>query len=162
MQLPEDIQINSSSPNHGSVDKALCALVAIPERTNIELGITLSVGGLIISGYLVSEADYFLQMMDIVGETSAEADVKDTLKDFLAQLKESLQPKDDENDEEHLRLPDFVHLRSAKMYPSQGQGMPTQGQALWRGRISSVDGFSLGEIISTNFEDMGMTPNLKI
>ncbi|PSN11762.1 hypothetical protein C7271_24235 [filamentous cyanobacterium CCP5] len=159
MELPEGIQINHSSRNHNSVDKALCALVAIPERTNIELGITLSVGGLIISGYLVSEEAYFLQMMDIIGRTKAEADVRDTLKDFLDQLRKGLKAKDDD---EKIRMPQFVHLRSAKMYPSQGHGMPTQGQALWRGRISSVDGFSLGEMISTNFEDLGMTPNLKI
>ena len=39
--------------------------------------------------------------------------------------------------------PSFIHLRSAKIYAAGQRPLPTTGM-LWRGKISSVDGFTIG------------------
>jgi hypothetical protein len=52
------------------------------------------------------------------------------------------------------KYPKFIHLRNVKIYPSEGRGMPTYGDALWRGLIDSVDGFSLGEMVPAQFENI--------
>lgn len=42
-----------------SLDSQVDRIIKVPERTNMELGITLSDRGLIIAGYLVSEIDTY-------------------------------------------------------------------------------------------------------
>lgn len=149
-------QVSRSSGASSPMDRALRALAAIPERTNLELGITLSVHGIIVSGFLISEKAYFRGVTDrICQDREAPLETKNILTDFIQQLQEGLQTRSD--DSERSLLPEFVHLREAKMYPSQGKGMPSYGDALWRGRISSVDGFSLGEILPSGMDTLNYT-----
>ncbi|HEY9878703.1 MAG TPA: gas vesicle accessory protein GvpU [Leptolyngbyaceae cyanobacterium] len=145
-------QATTSHALEANTDRALRALAAIPERTNLQLGITLCVHGMIISGFLISEEAYFKGMIERVNQDDNAADeTKETLTDFMSDLRASLHAKS--NDSQSV-LPEYIHLQEAKMYPSQGQGMPSYGDALWRGRISSVDGFSLGEILPTSLEGL--------
>jgi hypothetical protein len=38
-----------------SSDKLLQALISVPEKTSLELGITLNVNGLLITGFIISQ-----------------------------------------------------------------------------------------------------------
>jgi hypothetical protein len=149
-------QISRSAHPANSPDRALRALAAVPERTNLQIGITLCVHGMIISGFLISEDAYFKGLAErISGIKDAPDETKETLTDFITQLHEGLKAQSD--DAENQLLPEYIHLREAKMYPSQGKGMPSYGEALWRGRVNSVDGFSLGEILPSNLDALSYT-----
>lgn len=149
-------QVSRSSGLSSPMDRALRAFAAIPERTKLELGITLSVHGIIVSGFLISEEAYFRGIAErITEDRETPSETKDLLTDFIHQLQEGLKTKSD--DSERSLLPEFIHLREAKMYPSQGKGIPSYGEALWRGRISSVDGFSLGEILPSSLDALNYT-----
>lgn len=128
------------------VDKLLQAIVAIPEKTTIELTITLNVGGLIISGQLISRDDYFEDLTRLFSNASSESNVPFMLSDFFRDLGRQLVDGAHDDGAEGIPLPRFIHLRNAKMYPDQGQGLPHTHQVLWRGRLSQVDGFMLGDM----------------
>lgn len=120
------------------------------------MGITLCAHGIIISGFLTSEAAYFQGLTErIQGDREAPDDTQEILVDFFSQLQAGLKTQV-RGSSAHL-LPEYIHLREAKMYLSQGKGMPSYGEALWRGRISSIDGFSLGEILPTSLEGLNYT-----
>jgi hypothetical protein len=126
-------------------DHMLRTLAAIPEKSQMELGITLNVSGLLITGYMISQATYFNNLIDGLNASNADSEAKVLLVDFLSQLRDKLE--DERLNKRTHPFPEFIHLRDTTLYPSEGQGMPSYGEALWRGRIQSVDGFSLGEMV---------------
>lgn len=129
-------------------DRLLQALVSVPERTSLEIGITLSAGGLLITGFIISQEAYFNTLIEGVGKTKADEGMKELLQDFLAQLKEPII----ESTSDQSIFPRFIHLRDVKIYPSEGRGMPTLGHTLWRGDLQKVNGFSLGEMVPAQFD----------
>jgi hypothetical protein len=134
----------------GNIDDLLKSLVMVPEKTSLEIGITLNVNGLLVTGFLISQQTYFETLMERVNSNKSASEMKTTLVDFLAQLKETLLQKTAQGEQ---GFSPFIHLRDAKIYPSEGKGMPTFGHALWRGDIRAVNGFSLGEMVPAEIKN---------
>jgi|GEM_PF-696268 len=133
-------------------DPMLQALAEVAERSPLELGVTLNIKGLIITGFIISQSNYFESLISGLKSTDQDSEIKDSLLEFLSGLKEKLTAKPkQQSSHEH---PKFIHLRNVKIYPSEGRGMPTYGDALWRGLIDSVDGFALGEMVPAQFENI--------
>ena len=121
----------------------------VPEKTSLELGITLNVNGLLVTGFLISQRAYFEGLTERVKSTSSDSETKGVLEHFLGELKE-VALRDSQNVK--TGFSPFIHLRNVKIYPSEGRGMPTFGEALWRGDIRAINGFSLGEMVPTQFD----------
>ncbi|MBP0716154.1 hypothetical protein J8I33_22850 [Burkholderia sp. AcTa6-5] len=52
-----------------------------------------------------------------------------------------------ENDEPNdLPPPQYIHIKGARFFSNSGNPIPGNGGVWWRGRISEVDGFCLGEL----------------
>lgn len=106
---------------------------------SLELPLTLTVGGNLISGTLISEAAYFDQLAaDFSGAMPESA--KDAAKEMI----KSLQPPP-LADGEAATPRQFLHMKDAQVFTSASKPILNQG-VLWRGKISSVEGFSLGNI----------------
>ncbi len=148
MNIAEPLPKRSASA--AQKDPMLQALAEVPERSPLELGVTLNVKGLLITGFIISQVTYFESLVSGLNNTSQDSEIKESLAEFLSGLKEKLadQPKEQYSQE----YPQFIHLRNVKIYPSEGQGMPTYGDALWRGSLDSIDGFSLGEMVPAQFD----------
>ncbi len=101
-----------------------------------------------MSGRLVSGKTYFEQFADIFvkGLNASSEDTEEIRKNY-ASMGAIFGRKNDDDDTAQ-PLPQFLHLIDAQ-YVSPGQlGMPTNAGLVWRGRISSVSGFSLGMLQS--------------
>ncbi len=48
--------------------------------------------------------------------------------------------KEDNKDE----IYSYIHLKDARIYSPQGEGIPSSKPLWWRGKLSSVDGFIFG------------------
>ncbi len=93
--------------------------------------VTLHMGGLLITGELISERSY---MQQFIGGT-----VQKVIDQAIADGK--LQPPDKDAN------PEYIHLQAARFFTPGQQPIPTSGVgALWRGRFDAVDGFILGEL----------------
>lgn len=110
----------------------------------VETGVTLMVGGLLITGFLVSGRRYFNEyLVSSISMTpdpdgSGAAAMKLFYESFGAVYSEERLA--DEN-----RLPpSFVHLWKATIMHPSGSSIPTEGTMWWRGRISEVQGFIMG------------------
>jgi len=106
------------------------------------IGVTLQMGGMLVSGSIVSGAEYFdsfaasfTASLSTVDETTRKA-----VHVSLAELGDVFrvpQPADP--------LPNYIHLADALFFAADGT--PIAGQpTLWRGRTSAVDGFILGRM----------------
>ena len=110
-------------------------------EADISIPMTFTVGGSLISGYLISETTYFNQLASDFSGALPEA-AKESGRDLIKILQPKQSAHEDDNAAEQ-----FVHLRDAKVFTDASKPITAQG-VLWRGKISSVEGFSLGSITS--------------
>jgi hypothetical protein len=119
-------------------------LVHLTNTTDLEIGVTLHVNGLMITGKLVSGATYW---MSSAREMRERSDGSRDLLDAMAQSMEHIAAEYRETLGEEIqshRMDNFVHLKDARTVTAQGP-LPRSG-AFWRGRLDCIDGFTLGEL----------------
>jgi hypothetical protein len=132
-----------------SVDSFLQSLISIVNDESASIPITLSVGGLIISGDMIGGRTYFNEFArqfkdgfkDISSETAS------TIEKAFKSLGDVYDPIQKESQgSAPIPKPYLVHLRDAQIYlAGAGQSSSEKG-VLWRGRLDAVDGFSLGRV----------------
>ncbi|MET3508056.1 gas vesicle accessory protein GvpU [Halalkalibacter oceani] len=119
-----------------SNDNILEYFVQAANKHDFALDITLNVGGAIVSGTMVSAKHYFSTM----SETFAGGnEISHHLSDQLAQAGEAAKKSEEPS-------ASFIHLKEAKVYCGDSNPTPSEGEVLWRGKLSEIDGFYLGKI----------------
>ncbi|WP_309894213.1 hypothetical protein [Archangium sp.] len=131
--------------NSSSQDGLLQALAALIERMypmEIGVGVTLTVGGTLISGSLISGQWYFAQLAEQLKASPQPAPAFAAMPEtFREALKINLAKENEPF------VSNFVHLMDARVHAPGQMPIPTGGKgALWRGRIDAVDGFMWGLI----------------
>jgi hypothetical protein len=102
------------------------------------MGITLTVGGALISGNLISAQAYFQRVIESVTNVSKPGENPGV--DAVTELLKARTPLGGGP-----IAAQYIHLRDARIYNGGSDPLPTNGSN-WRGKIASVDGFSLGRI----------------
>jgi hypothetical protein len=105
------------------------------------MGITLQVGGFLVSGTLVGGAEYF------------EGFAKDFASTFKPEHAETMRQAVAEAAEPYktaravdLDLPaEFIHLKNVQFFSHAGSPVSSRG-VWWRGRVCEVSGFILGSL----------------
>lgn len=121
-------------------------LQAVVHNTNVhesnEHEITLTVGGNLISGILISGNAFMdLWANEFSAVFTKENGVADLVRDQFLNWK---------TDSDELlgdpMPPQFIHLRAAEIYSTNGRPI-LAGGSLWRGKLTGVDGFNLGRLV---------------
>ena len=122
-------------------DWFLAALVQILNSLKgASMGITLHVGGLVVSGQLASGAQY----LEETGQTLDKAltgGTSDRLSKLFQRTAGTLYSEENQT-------VGYVHLRNVRFFQPGAGALPLKTQAWWRGRLSHVSGFSIGEMES--------------
>jgi hypothetical protein len=110
-----------------------------------EIGITLHVHGTIVSGLLISNARFYRLLVKSFADRSTESG--DSFESFAKFYQFTLNDVEKELDsvrdkERQLEPPRHIHLRHAQTYVTSGAAPFTA--PLWRGRLSAIDGWSIG------------------
>src|SRR5699024_9830863 len=107
------------------------------------MGITLLVGGQIISGNLVGRKEW-VDRHSIHENLDAPDEVISAFIDSFQQFGED--SDDTYTDDAWIASrTNFIHLKDAFYVTAQGN-IPTNCNTLWRGNLSSVDGWNLGKL----------------
>lgn len=117
-----------------SADYLLQDLVELAEL-GLEIGVTLYVGGGTICGQIVGGKRFFAAFLQTLEENTEEP-VASALKSRFAHYLDLYDGNPSDRPP-----PVYIHLLKARAWTAGGQAGPV---ADWRGRISSVSGFSLG------------------
>lgn len=106
------------------------------------IGVTLQMGGMLVSGSIVSGAEYFDRFAEAFADSLSDMDdqARGSVRSSLSELGDVFRlPQPAEP------LPNYIHLADALFFTADGT--PIAGQpTLWRGRSSAVDGFILGRL----------------
>jgi hypothetical protein len=147
------------------VDEFLQILVNIVNASSaIRFPMTLQLGGLLVSGTLISGRDYFEHLSGQVEEAYGHAmagqegaeDATKRLSDVFRMPMDAYKSLDDieamsESEREAYQNrpgPFYVHLSDARLIvPADTRGIPTTGPGIyWRGRLAEVDGWVFGTV----------------
>ena len=128
-------------PSDNNSDPTLEVIVALSremsEKTEgmSEQGLTLQMSGMLVSGIVITQKEYFLShpFLESVDEALMQISKH---PDVLKELPES--------------STFFIHLKNAYFYHPGNSPLPTSKEGVfWRGRIDRVDAFTLGHLIAS-------------
>jgi hypothetical protein len=143
--------VEAQSPNiiSRSVDCFLQSLISIVNDESASIPITLSVGGLLISGDMIGGKTYFdefaRQFKDGFKDISSET--ASTIEKAFKRLGDVYDPIQKEpQGSAPIPKPNLVHLKDAQICLPGASPAPSEKGVLWRGRLDAVDGFSLGRV----------------
>lgn len=131
-------------------DPELARLVSLINLVDsVEIGLTLHVDGSIVSGMLVSNAQFYrLLIKQFDADDLSEHSNPDIGQSFARFFRPSLENAEKFVEEHQASdhpapLPRHIHLRYAQtLFPNQEPFT----QKVWRGRLTEVDGWSIGNI----------------
>lgn len=115
-----------------TADLALQVIVqVVNENPGSVVDMTLAVNGLLVSGTVVASVEWFRIMEERMRAAS------DGLAYLISEMGERLDPAEE--------LPQFVHMLDVGYFVA-GEAVPADCDALWRGRLDGVDGWSIGRL----------------
>jgi hypothetical protein len=133
-------------------DWYLQLFIAMAETMETGIPVTLSVRGILVTGTPISSKKYFDGVAKLVSEAFAKAGF---LPDNIKTITESLALPGKQMEEiakDETTSPStytYIHLENARFYSPSGVPW-TQPGTLWRGKVSSVDGFYFGGLDPTS------------
>ncbi|MDH7805507.1 MULTISPECIES: gas vesicle accessory protein GvpU [unclassified Rhizobium] len=126
-------------------DWMLAWVIAHAEAYGLEVGVTLSVSGSLISGSVISGRKYIEELSSSFRTAKGpSAELAETLAKNFGQWSAVYPESGSEIDILSVK-PTYIHLRNARVYQSSGAPIPNNGM-LWRGKVKAVDGFTVGDL----------------
>lgn len=139
--MTDDTQPDKTLPTdtRPPIDHVLTRIVAIFNNSeDMRIGLTVTVGGSVVTGTLVSGATYF-ETMNELHSKSGLLPVWQPEVEFYREMIDSDEPFDLSVEVERTT---FLHLIDASVYG----GNQLVGLRAWRGRLSEVSGWSIGSL----------------
>ncbi|MGE8037908.1 gas vesicle accessory protein GvpU [Lysinibacillus sp. NPDC093692] len=120
-------------------DVLLSNLVTIVNESPIEIGVTLNVGGSLITGLLIGSNIYMRSISELLSGNGPTADQFAKLFEEIAEEVEKINPEDEDDNPS----PNYIHLKNAKLININGDVIEL---GYWRGKLSSIDGFIIANL----------------
>ena len=133
-------------------DKFLAALVEEANVYNIAPSLTLCVGGLLITGDLTSTAVYLRAYGEEMERALSNQLGREPTGEYAAPYREMADAAEKawankrDNPAAAEPAPTYICLENARYFNPSGGYIPVHDGMYWRGKISAVDGFSLGRL----------------
>jgi len=117
-------------------DPMLLSFVNIANTTSLEIGVTLSVNGTVVSGNLISYTSYLKLLAE---EFKGKGNVADVFSQSFIDTATQAERVLNEMEDDEIKPANYLHLKEATIFNGQQTKI-----GLWRCSISSVNGFTFG------------------
>ncbi|MGJ8587674.1 MAG: gas vesicle accessory protein GvpU [Yoonia sp.] len=142
----EEIPVEQAQLNL-SQDWFLEDIINVFVSKGLGMGVTLTVGGVIVSGLLISGKKYFQQLSENIQTGSdASGEIGEIIGGHWKGYTAIYEKPDNAPDDWEPRPVGYVHLANAQIHAPGQSPIPTNQGVLWRGKLSSVDSFFIGQM----------------
>ncbi len=131
----------ASAAKPQSEDWLLGQIVSVLINGGLQIPVTLTIGGSIVTGTMISGYAYFEELAKTF--ESAPTTIP-SLRDSIAGLMRGYTAIYPDNPAKESGPDPFIHLKNAEFWAPGQSPLAAGKEVLWRGRLSSVDGFSIG------------------
>jgi hypothetical protein len=117
--------------------------------SNMSIDINLLVGGMVVSGELVSVAAYLNEFAESFGDAFKNwpEDIPEKIRTIYGHLAQRVTPiQGEHNPALDPERTNYIHIKNVKYFHPSGAPIPDNEGIWWRGKLSAVDGFTLGKI----------------
>jgi hypothetical protein len=128
----------------GGNDWFLQHVVSMANDIGLKVGITLQMGGFLVSGMTISGEAYFEQLVGEFSEVFADESEKEVSRNAMLDFAGMVESKGTQASD---GVPLFIHLKDATFFNNSGAPLLRDERVLWRGRISQVSGFVLKQLM---------------
>lgn len=129
----------------GGKDWFLQSMIETVINAGVEIGISLIVDGIIVSGILISGAKYFEELGESLKQASeADGDIQSIMGESWKGYKAIYDKPEDAAEDWSPPSASFIHIRKARFFSPGQQPIPGGTGVLWRGRLAAIGGWSLG------------------
>jgi hypothetical protein len=140
--MSTDAEKSVPEENIPQEDWFLQILIDIVNSRQMSIGLTVNVGGFLISRLLIGGKAYFEGFAADLASAIPDAEASSFVKQKFGQLGDVYQREDKQD----TSSPHYIHFKDAKFYHMTGEPIPGNRGVWWRGRISQVHGFVLGTL----------------
>jgi hypothetical protein len=124
-------------------DLFLESLVNLVTGSGWEVGLTLQVGGFLVSGLLVSGRAFLEALGTEFSSALPNEEAAAAVRKSYSELADKIYG---ESSEARQNRPVYIHLKNARFFSSNGAPIPANRGLWWRGRLTEVQGFVLGSL----------------
>jgi len=153
--MSEAPEADEAQPDHvtalldGTRDWLLSDLITVFAQNGMEMDITLNIGGTLVSGTLISGKTYFNEMADgFVKAPGLSTETVQVMDKYWRGWADIYDKPEDAGEDWEPGPASYVHLRNTRCFNGGDSPIPVNRGPLWRGRLSSIDGFWLGSLSS--------------
>jgi len=144
MMAIDEMKSYAAGDNAPVKDWFLQYMVNLANQNQFQQDITLTVSGLLISGTLIGVRTYFDALGDYFASSfdsnAGSEQVRVTFHEIGEQCA-CISPS------EKTESPSYIHMMNVRIFSAEGKAQSeNRAGLLWRGRISEIQGFSLGLI----------------
>lgn len=142
--LLDDVAAGAMEVDPTCEDWFLQTLVDLANKSPFAVDITLHVGGTLVSGTLASGKDYFEGFSRELESMTKEAAMGRLLRLGFSAYQIIYEQEAEVSAD--VPLESYIHLRNPKFFNTAGGSLHSEQGTWWRGRISEVQGFILGNV----------------
>ncbi|WP_312945037.1 hypothetical protein [Stutzerimonas kunmingensis] len=114
----------------------------------VQVPVTLTTAAGLVTGVTVSGSEYLDHLKQDITK-HWPADMQSTYFGVVEEWKASVYPKPSADEGERSdHIPSYIHLKGARLY-NAGTVVPGDNGMLWRGRLSSIIGFTVGVLTTS-------------
>jgi hypothetical protein len=131
----------------GTDDAIILMFLSLIEEDGIEVDVTLNISGAVVSGTLIGPSAYYegiIESFKKLEDNTMSKILNKKFNDLKEAYSNQKQEQDEKDDKENSAT--FIHLKKARYLNTYGQPI-TNCTTWWRGRISSIDGFSFNSLV---------------
>jgi hypothetical protein len=151
---PEESTVEREREWNARVDWFLQSLVQMVNNSKspMSFGITLSVGGVLVSGELIGGQHYFEGFGNEFTGSFSDPKMAAPVKESFSRLGGNIYGAAAQSEPSGKSAtgavagPSYIHLKNARMFPAGGKASQSTRGMFWRGKLSAVDGFTLGTL----------------
>jgi hypothetical protein len=136
----QELELQPQAEGH---DWFLGVLVGLANQ-GASMGITLQVGGLLVSGTLIGGAEYFEGFASDFSSVFEDKNTAEQYRSAFAAGAENYKARTFDDSEEIVDA--YIHIKGARFFNTSGKAVPANRGVWWRGRLSEVSGFCLGSL----------------